>query len=326
MSEMAAPSRPRVLVIMATYNGERYLREQIDSVLSQDEVDLSLLISDDCSSDGTLDIAREYEAIDKRVGVVSHEHNVGVGLNFMKPLYDADIEKLDYIAFSDQDDVWLPGKLIRAVNKIRSVEQSGVCVCHDDLGAPVLYCSDLQDVDAGLANPKRELVNLGIDSSKKATALMRNYYSGCTMVMNASMVRLLQEYPLAEFPRIHDAWCALVAQFCGNFYIDFESALILRRITGSNEVGEIHCGSDMENASVARIFKPSNSACTTCSRLLLEGYRQRMTNQNAATVGSFVSYRTSLKGRLVWALRSDYRASGFRDTFLMRVKLLFGRY
>lgn len=326
MSEMAMQLKPRVLVIMATYNGERYLREQIDSVLAQDDVEISLIISDDCSSDGTLDVAREYEAIDRRVTVVPHERNVGIGLNFMKPLYDADIRGLDYVAFSDQDDVWLSGKLARAIDKIKDTEASDTCVCYEDLGTPVLYCSDLQNVNADLTNPRRELAHLRIDPSKRTTALMRNYYSGCTMVMNASMAGLLQEYQLVTFPRIHDAWCALVAQFCGNFIIDYDSAFLLRRITGSNSVGAIYCGSDSKNSSLARLFKQSRNDGVACARLLLDGYAQRMSDKNVQIVESFIAYRSSLKRRIDWALRTDYRASGFMDTLLMRLKLLFGRY
>lgn len=317
---------PRVLVVMATYNGERYLKEQIDSILTQKGVKVSLLISDDCSQDGTVDVASEYASRDSRVSIRMNASNVGVALNFMSPVYEADTRGFDFLAFSDQDDVWLPEKLIHAIRKIAEVERSEDAVRFDDLGAPVLYCSDLQNTDEHLNHPKRELANLGFDPSKGTTTILRNYYSGCTMVMNVSMVRLLQERPIGAFPRIHDVWCALVAQFCGNFCFDSESARILRRITGQNAEGALLRGGDVQSASIKRAFSCSEHSSLKTARLLLGAYSYRMSEESRLILESFVSYKDSFGSRVKWSLRMDYRASGFVDTALMRLKLLLGRY
>ena len=105
---------------MSTYNGEKYLREQIDSILNQDYPEISLLIRDDGSTDGTVDILKEYAQkyrdIDYYVG-----ENLGVQNSFFDLMKRAD-KRAYYYAFADQDDVWLPGKIKRAIELLEREE------------------------------------------------------------------------------------------------------------------------------------------------------------------------------------------------------------
>ena len=105
---------------MSTYNGERYLREQIDSILQQIDVEIELIIRDDGSNDGTVQIIEEYASKYPCISYYCGD-NVGVGKSFMELLKNA--PTADYYAFSDQDDVWLKDKLIRAVKAITITEQ-----------------------------------------------------------------------------------------------------------------------------------------------------------------------------------------------------------
>ena len=146
----AAEALPKVLVLMATYNGERYLREQVDSILSQKDVDVTLLITDDCSTDGSYEIAQKYAESDPRVISKRNEANVGVGMNFLNMLYGAEPGQYDYVAFSDQDDVWLDDKLAVACRAIADEAAKPDAKRVDPFGIPVLYCSDLLNVDIDL--------------------------------------------------------------------------------------------------------------------------------------------------------------------------------
>ena len=109
--------KPTVTVLMSTYNGERFLKEQLDSILQQQDVDVRLCVRDDGSTDGTMDILLEYaDAIELTIG-----NNFGVGNSFMSMVYSANLES-DYYAFSDQDDIWMPDKLISAVDELKNIE------------------------------------------------------------------------------------------------------------------------------------------------------------------------------------------------------------
>lgn len=97
-----------VTILMATYNGHKYIQEQIDSILKQTHQNFELIIQDDCSTDSTLDIVNRYAKKDDRIKVYCNEKNLGYTNNFMALLEKAQGE---YIFLSDQDDVWLEDKI-----------------------------------------------------------------------------------------------------------------------------------------------------------------------------------------------------------------------
>lgn len=104
-----------VAVVMCTYNGEKYLRQQLDSILAQTYPVRELIVQDDCSTDSTLAILREYEAKVPFMKVIENSHNLGFNLNFKTACMRA---TADLIAISDQDDVWMPDKIQKQVQTI----------------------------------------------------------------------------------------------------------------------------------------------------------------------------------------------------------------
>lgn len=215
----------KAAVLMSTYNGAKYLRKQIESILDQREVDVKLFIRDDGSSDDTLSIIEEYQKNDERI-ILNKGSNVGVGNSFMQLVYDSGKE-FDYYAFSDQDDVWMPVKLINAITKIGTEK------------APVLYCSNQRLVD-------RDLRTMGMrydtdpDLSYKQV-MCQNKVTGCTMVWNTGLQLLLsdpQRRPTSDLlnQRIHDVWVAMVAAVVGRIIYD-QDGFILYRQHEANVVG-----------------------------------------------------------------------------------------
>ena len=99
---------PQISIAMTTYNGEKYLAEQLDSILSQTHTDWELIICDDCSTDSTWQILQEYAQKDSRIKIYKNEQNLGFKKNFEKAI---GLCTGDYIALSDQDDVWFPEHL-----------------------------------------------------------------------------------------------------------------------------------------------------------------------------------------------------------------------
>lgn len=217
---------PSVAVLMSTYNGEKYLREQIDSILNQSEVDIQLVIRDDGSADGTKKILQEYRK-NKNI-TIKYGKNLGVGVSFMK-LLCANIEA-DYYAFADQDDIWMEDKLICAVRMLETQE------------GPALYGSNQM-----IANENGESV--GVRYKQKppcdfVNSIVSCRISGCTMVMNRKLrVEMSKKinFPSRKYLqiRIHDSWTLAFANAFGVFIYD-ETPHILYRQHGDNVVGVKH--------------------------------------------------------------------------------------
>lgn len=318
-------SVPKVLVMMATYNGAEYLTEQIDSILRQRGVWVTLWVRDDLSQDSTLSILFDYAAkFPTTVMVRQNTKRLGVGMNFMQMVYEARRAEFDYYAFSDQDDVWLPDKLKVAISEIKRKESDLTSKSIEGIGIPILYCSDLIDVDANLENPSRELGKLPSVGVRRGSPLVRNIYSGCTMVFNNAHLVLSQKFELSRFYRIHDAWMVLLAFYCGNLTVDSDKATLLRRITGNNLEGVTAPRTDLRKASVQNVLNEPNRSASRAAQQLL-AYSGYMSDEDRSLVESFANYADSLGGRLRWAFSGRYRSLSLLDTFLVRIKFLLGR-
>ena len=109
----------KIAVLLASYNGVKYIKEQVDSILNQKEVDVTIFISDDLSTDGTLEYLQKiYKGLENIVYLPSGSKFGGAGKNFFRLIKDVDFSSFDFISFVDQDDIWYEGKLIRAIKTI----------------------------------------------------------------------------------------------------------------------------------------------------------------------------------------------------------------
>lgn len=313
-----AEKLPRVLVMMASYNGELYISEQIESILAQHDVEVFLQISDDGSSDNTCEICESYAAKYPRVNFRKNSQNKGYSNNFMDMVYDANASEYDYFAFSDQDDFWLPNKLIKAIS---SIEASGT--------GPRLYFSDISNVDANLGNEKRECIAYAPFSSSFKLALVTNWVAGCTMVFNSKFVKALQDGKPKKLLRHHDSWLHLVAIACGWSVPDYEHSYILRRITGNNAVGESFFGKlsikRVKNAFVM-MFGKNDEAYLETALSLQEGFSPYMLSDAKDSLDTFLLDRRSLSGRIKLALDKGYYGPYRVENSLYAIKMILGLY
>ena len=215
-----------VAILVSTYNGEKYLREQLDSILAQSGVTVEVFVRDDGSSDNTKDILTEYEKSLKNFHVAFCE-NVGVGNSFMNLLYSVP-DTFDYYAFADQDDIWEENKIAEA---IRILEESG----------KMLYASNQECVD-------KDGVSLGLRYEKNCkihhtplSILSKNMLAGCTMVFSNRFYKILSDtthHPSADLlhNRIHDVWLAMIASLYDGIIYD-ERSFIQYRQHENNVVG-----------------------------------------------------------------------------------------
>lgn len=209
-----------VQVLLSTYNGERYLEPQLQSLFEQDHPELQVLARDDGSRDGGWEILRKHTA-SGRLAAVRGE-NLGVARSYFWLLRYSD-PGAEYVAFADQDDVWLADKVSRALRLLRpfGAEQ------------PAMYCSRLTLVDESLEPVGRSLLPGRGPSFENA--LVQNIATGCTMVLN----RAARELLLRELPRavpMHDWWAYLVLSAFGEVVYDPEPRILYRQHAG-NVVG-----------------------------------------------------------------------------------------
>ncbi len=210
-----------VQILMSTYNGERYLREQLDSILKQSYWDWKLLIRDDGSTDNTMKIIEEYARNDSRIHYYVGE-NLGVRNSFFDLMKNADLSS-DYYALSDQDDVWLEDKITRAVSMMDYDEK-----------IPVLYASETQLVDQEL-KPIKSQIRRPVIVPSFGNALVENICTGCTCLFNRELLIMVREH-IPDFTVMHDWWLYLTASAYGRVIYDME-AYILYRQHGDNIVG-----------------------------------------------------------------------------------------
>ena len=218
---MSARRRPpRIAVLLATYNGAAFLGAQLESLAAQEDVSVEVFARDDGSTDETLAILARFASLWPALGAPMCGPNLGPAASFMELLRAAP-GNFDAYAFCDQDDVWKPEKLARAMARLAEAE------------TPALYCSRVELVDG-------DLRPLGLSAStgdgRFQRLLFENIAFGNTVVMNAAARAAIVSAPPPTGMIMHDWWCALVVSGLGTVIHDDEPGVLYRQ-HGSNQIG-----------------------------------------------------------------------------------------
>jgi len=217
-------------ILLATYNGQAYLREQIDSILAQSNQDWRLLIRDDGSDDGTVSIIKDYVArYSDRITLIEDSGcHLGASLNFQRLLENSIAE---YIMFSDQDDVWLPQKIEVTLNLMKATEK-------DYPNKPIMVHSDLIVVDANLKKIADSLwTHQKIWPSKDddlSRIISQNVATGCTIMINRKAKKV--SLPIPKESIMYDWWIAIKVAERGKI-VHIPDQLVLYRQHPDNLVG-----------------------------------------------------------------------------------------
>ncbi len=290
---------------MSTYNGEKFVLPQVESILAQKDVDVTLNIYDDVSKDNTLEVLKKIEKEHKNVHVFLNEKNKNYTYNFMDALFTfKDNEDYDYYAFSDQDDVWVEDKLITAINHIK---EKGECT---------LYCSNLSVVDQEL-NPTGRTFR---DMERKYThhdQIFACTTTGCTSVFDNAFKNLLtRQYP--EKLLYHDYWIGLVANYCkqANYILDVDPSHILYRQHNSQASG----GAPKQSffSKVKNYLRGETNFHIL--QLLLKYYGEDLIEEDKIIIEKFLDYK-KLKNKF-YLLKNVKKSHGTR----FKVKLLLNRF
>ncbi len=274
----------KICVLMATYNGKKYIEEQIQSILNQKDVEVYLIIRDDMSTDGTREYLKTIEK-ENKVKVILGDENLGPAVGFMQLLYEAP-QEYDYYAFADQDDIWKENKLYKAIEKIEKYDK------------PALYCSNQtifrENKIEGLRynrNPNISLVNI----------IFGNHIAGCTMVMNKQLRNIISEKnrrPNNDVLRIrmHDVWVILVASAIGYVIYD-ENSYINYRIHNKNTVGIDNGLKRKLKIIKKKIFNDSlrNGRSKIASELL---NKIDLNEKDKLVVEQIVNYRKNIRNKI----------------------------
>lgn len=306
---------PVVAVLMSTYNGGKFIREQLDSIFIQSGVEVRLFVRDDGSSDNTVDILEEYARY-KPMIIVRDGDNVGPGESFLRLVYKfADEPGIEYYAFADQDDIWLKDKLSVAVERIAALGDGG----------PVLYSSNqyLYIEGENKGNRYKEKQNLDLISH-----ITKNTISGCTFVFNKKLAQLVSN---ADRPdsyvikyRLHDSWLMLVAIICGRVIYD-ETSHMLYRIHSGNVVG-IRRTSTYKKAErlVGLLGRKQNCNLRMMTARELLRLFPKIRKQDISVLELFANYKVDIRSRLKLLFNRKVVANCLENPIIFRIKVLIG--
>ena len=298
----------RVLVLLSTYNGSRFLPDLLDSVLNQQDVEVSCLVRDDGSKDDTLAILAKYAKQYKNITIIKGE-NIGVLKSFNSLISDPLVNQFTWIAFCDQDDVWLPDKLSVAIKKLSHMPDQNI---------PLLYCSNTTLVDS-------KLRKIGMSYTKlftfgKNTAIVRNIATGCTEVFNQ---KAAEKYRLGigKFPELHDYWMYLVCVFMGEVMYDFNSHILYRQ-HGNNTVGM------KPHKSISRaflnLFTHSRGSRVKTLKGFCDTYYAELSKDDLIMVYSLINYDKSFFSRLSIFVNPKFHGTTFSETLGFKIRALLG--
>jgi len=223
-----------VTVLLCTYNSESYLQPLLNSILASEYTDFRLVVQDDCSKDGTVDILRACS--DPRLSVsVNEAPSGGAGPNFMRALLANRDSR--YIMFADADDVWAADKIGKTLSAMQAAEE----MYGEDV--PILVHSDLAVVDAKLREISPSLwryEQITPSRTELRQMLAQNNVTGCAMMVNHALANCVQEMP--QHFVMHDWWLALCAAAFGHI-VALDEPLIQYRQHGDNSVGAYNAAS-----------------------------------------------------------------------------------
>lgn len=231
----------KINILMATYNGRRYLRQQLDSILNQTYSNFRLLVSDDGSTDSTLKILEEYETKDRRVEIYRQEKNIGIVANFEFLINKV---RSEYFMFADQDDIWREDKIEKTLNKM------------EETNSDLVY-SDLEVVNSRLKPLAPSYWELkGFNSKIKKynnfeSLYLNNFITGCTMMVKSKWINEFLPLPKDSKYVLHDYWISLVVSQSGKIsYID--EKLVQYRQHTNNKVGSKTKSEELETLDEIR--------------------------------------------------------------------------
>lgn len=301
----------KISVLLSTYNGERFLNQQLESLYDQTFSNTRILVRDDGSSDTTVELI-EKERLQGRLEVLPGDKNIGPAASFLELLSRSEADS-GFFAFCDQDDVWYPNKLDRAIKILGAI----------DSDTPALYFSRLKYVDDEnnfiKLSPLPKVIDFG-------NALVENIATGCTVVLNRAARNLIVK-SIPDKCLMHDSWCYLVVSCFGKVVFD-EQPSIRYRQHSNNAIGAATSLLDNLIRRIKRfnlrkegVFRFSDQA-----QQFLELYGPIVPEQKKPLLLKVVQAKTSLSARLCLIFDPNIKRQTVFDNLVLRLFILLNRF
>lgn len=300
-----------VNVLMSTFNGSRFVEQQLDSILAQTHKHITVHVRDDGSTDDTLNILCQYASRHKIINVQAHS-NVGAAWSFMELLKEAE-PTCSYFAFSDQDDYWLPDKVQNAVAKLDAVGKD----------IPALYCGRLEYADT-------DLRSIGLSRVPKRlafeNALVENVATGCTVVLNQAARELI----IGHLPGriiMHDWWCYIIVSAFGVTIYDEVPQIKYRQHSG-NLVGGTPNVIGQAVRRLRRFVRSQSDQLSVVdqAREFYDAFHGMLDVERDRVVRGLMESKTSVSSRCTYAFKKEVWRQSCVDDLILRGLLAVGRY
>lgn len=297
----------KVQILLSTYNGERYLKEQIESLINQIGVDISILIRDDGSSDSTLQILNEYSNR-KNISVI-YGRNIGVVNSFFE-LINKSSCNVDYYALADQDDFWLPNKVLEATKTINEKKI--------DSHTPLLYASKQT-----IVNNQMEKIGFSKGYEKKLSsynAVVENVVTGCTAVFNKKTKELLCTKQTKDII-MHDWWLYLLVSSFGEVIFDNNSYIYYRQHQ-NNVVGYNNKGFSRIKKFYKRIKNGDFNKINKQTALFYNIYMNELDDDFKSDLKKFIDSENNIINRIKIVMDSKFYRHNFYDNIILKLLIL----
>jgi rhamnosyltransferase len=299
-----------ITILLSTYNGEKYLRDQLDSIFGQIKVDFILVVRDDGSKDSTIDILEEYKRKHSNLTFFAGK-NLGSTKSFYKLILEA--PDSDYYAFADQDDFWDKDKLYTAICKLNVADNS----------IPSLYFSSIRPVDHNLKPisykiNKKTLPTLGI-------VLTQSLGPGCSFVFNKKLLEKFRKLG-AENIDIHD-WALLRVASALDSYIYYDDIPHFSyRQHSNNQIGSQHTFLINWYGRFKRFFKKDlQNIRIKMAMKIKEKYYTEMSLKNRRILDLFLNYNSTISNKFSFLRTNEVRMINNFDNFIFKILILFNK-
>ncbi|MCO5232442.1 MAG: glycosyltransferase family 2 protein [Chitinophagales bacterium] len=303
-------------ILLASYNGEKYLDEQLESIFNQDFHDFRVLIRDDGSTDETLNILAKWKGLyPQKIELVEDgKQNLGATQNFNRLM---EISTAPYVCFSDQDDKWMPEKVRKQLAFIQSIEEK-----HPEKGVMIFNDLIICDESMNILSPSLiEKDRLDTRAIKTHRLLIQNVPYGCASFVNRKLLNTA--IPIDSRALLHDHWLALVASLTGCLcYLD--DVLVYHRIHDNNasRAGSEH-KREISNGLMDKLnnqnFQKYLDKQVLQAEAIQEAFTSILTNEQNAMLEDFIRLKLTRGMKRKWIIIKN---KFFKNSLLNTIKLI----